>query len=80
MWQEVLDLINISEMPPEDAPQQPSREERQAVVDALTASIRETMEAKRSTGGRNVLRRLTAYEYNNTLRDLLHLSTCGTHN
>ena len=73
MWQEVLDLINISEMPPEDAPQQPTREERQAVVDALTASIREAMEAKRSTGGRNVLRRLTAYEYNNTLRDLLHL-------
>ena len=73
MWQEVLDLINISEMPPEDASKQPARAERQAVVEALTASIREAMEAKRSTGGRNVLRRLTAYEYNNTLRDLLHL-------
>lgn len=73
MWQEALDLINVSEMPPEDADKQPTRVERQAVVDALTASLREAVEAKRSTGGRNVLRRLTAYEYNNTLRDLLHL-------
>ena len=73
MWQEVLDLINVSEMPPEDAPKQPTRKERQVVVDALTASLREAMEARRSTGGRNVLRRLTAYEYSNTLRDLLDL-------
>lgn len=73
MWQEVLDLINLSEMPPEDAPQQPTSEQRQVVVDALTTSLREAMEAQRSTGGRNVIRRLTAYEYNNTLRDLLGL-------
>lgn len=73
MWQEVLDLINVSEMPPQEAKPQPSRSERQVVVDALTASLRQAMEARRSTGGRNVLRRLTAYEYNNTLRDLLHL-------
>lgn len=73
MWQEVLDLINVSEMPPEESLKQPTRQERQVIVDALTLSLRQAMEAKRSTGGRNVLRRLTAYEYNNTLRDLLHL-------
>ena len=73
MWQEVLDRINVSDMPPEDAKPQPKRTERQVVVDALTASFRKATEAGRSTGGRNVLRRLTAYEYNNTLRDLLHL-------
>jgi hypothetical protein len=73
MWQEVLDLINVSEMPPKEAKAQPKRVERQVIVEALTASLRQAMEAKRSTGGRNVLRRLTAYEYNNTLRDLLGL-------
>jgi hypothetical protein len=73
MWQEVLDLINLSDMPPKEAKAQPSRSERQVIVDALTVSLRQAMEARRSTGGRNVLRRLTAYEYNNTLRDLLHL-------
>lgn len=72
-WQEVLDRINLSEMPPEDEKKQPSRAERQVMVDSLTASLRKAMEFKRSTGGRNVLRRLTAYEYNNTLRDLLYL-------
>ena len=71
MWQEVLDLVNVSEMPPEEAKKQPPGPERQVIVEALTASLREAMEANRSTGGRNVLRRLTAYEYNNTLRDLL---------
>ena len=73
MWQEVLDLINVSEMPPKEAKRHPKRAERQIIVEALTASLRKAMEAKRSTGGRNVLRRLTAYEYNNTLRDLLGL-------
>ncbi|MDA9859332.1 DUF1592 domain-containing protein, partial [Rubripirellula sp.] len=72
MWQEVLDLTNVGEMPPAEV-KQPSNEERQTMVDALTAELRQAMEAKRSTGGKNVLRRMTAYEYNNTLRDLLDL-------
>ena len=72
MWQEVLDLTNVSEMPPEEV-KQPSNQERQTMVDALTVALRQAMEAKRSTGGRNILRRMTAYEYNNTLRDLLNL-------
>lgn len=71
-WQEVLDRINLGEMPPQDA-KQPPRATRLAFVDILTGSLRQAMQAKRSTGGRNVIRRLTAYEYNNTLRDLLHL-------
>ena len=73
MWQEVLDLLNLSEMPPKKAKRQPTSAERQVVVAALTSSIRQAMEARRSSGGQNVLRRLTAYEYNNTLRDLLDL-------
>jgi hypothetical protein len=73
MWQETLDLINISEMPPEDADKQPTAAERQVIVRALTSALREAKEAQRSTGGRNVMRRLTAYEYNNTLRDLFDL-------
>lgn len=71
-WQEVLDLLNVSEMPPVDA-RQPERAERQIIVDTLTNSLREATRVNTSTGGRNVLRRLTAYEYSNTLRDLLHL-------
>ena len=72
-WQEVLDLVQLGEMPPGDAPKNPSRRERRKVVNLLSTAIREAAEAQRSTGGRNVLRRLTAYEYNNTVRDLLGL-------
>lgn len=72
MWQEVLDLTNVSEMPPQEA-KQPSNQERQSMVGALTALLQEATEARRSTGGRNLLRRMTAYEYSNTLRDLLDL-------
>ena len=72
-WQEVLDLINLREMPPKDATNLPSNQARQAAIDLLTSEFRRLVELRRSTGGRNVLRRLTAYEYNNTLRDLLHL-------
>lgn len=73
MWQEVLDLIRLEEMPPEDSSRQPIAQARQAAVDLLTAEFRRVLEIRRSTGGHNVLRRLTSYEYNNTLRDLLHL-------
>ena len=73
MWQEALDLINISDMPPEKSKAQPTRQERQLMVDWMTDNLRKAMESKRSTGGKNVMRRLTAYEYNNTLKDLLML-------
>ena len=73
MWQEALDLINISDMPPEKSKAQPTRAERQLMVDWMTTELRKVIESKRSTGGKNVMRRLTAYEYNNTLKDLLQL-------
>lgn len=73
IWQEVLDLINLSEMPPKDSTHQPTAEERQAATSLLTSEFRRILEIRRATGGRSMLRRLTAYEYNNTLRDLLDL-------
>ena len=72
MWQEILDLTNLSEMPPEEA-LQPMASERSKMAESLSAALRHAMEFKRSTGGRNVMRRMTAYEYSNTLRDLLDL-------
>ena len=72
MWQEVLDLINISDMPPKKAEAQPTGPERQIMVDWLTSELRRAVESQRSTGGKNIMRRMTAYEYN-TMRDLLGL-------
>ena len=70
IWEEVYNQLNIGDMPPEDE-DQPTTAEREKISAWVHGQIHHAAEAKRSTGGRNVLRRLTAYEYNNTLRDLL---------
>ncbi|MFP6640366.1 MAG: DUF1587 domain-containing protein [Myxococcota bacterium] len=69
-WEEVYNQLNIGDMPPEDE-EQPTREEREIISAWLNDELRAAAAMKRSTGGSNVLRRLTRYEYNNTLRDLL---------
>ncbi len=69
-WHDVLGKLNKGEMPPEDEPQ-PTDAERAVLVDWLTAEFARLAAEKRSTGGQVVLRRLTRYEYRNTMRDLL---------
>ena len=73
MWHEALDLINTDDMPTKKAKAQPSKEERALMVEWITNNLRKAVEAQRSTGGNVLMRRLTAYEYSNTMRDLLHL-------
>lgn len=69
-WHDVLNNLNVGDMPPEDAAA-PSAAQRAIIVDWLTKEFEKAAKIKRSTGGRVVLRRLTRYEYNNTMRDLL---------
>ena len=69
-WHDALNRINQGKMPPKDAMALPDKE-RGIIVQWLTDEIAGATEAKRSTGGKVVFRRLTNYEYNNTLRDLL---------
>lgn len=69
-WHDVLNKLNLGEMPPADEPQ-PNAAERQRLVNWITTELKRAADAKRSTGGKVVLRRLTRYEYANTMRDLL---------
>ncbi|MBT3482839.1 MAG: DUF1587 domain-containing protein, partial [Opitutales bacterium] len=69
-WHDMLDVLNLGDMPPEDEPQ-PTETERQAIVDWITTKMIHAIDEKRSTGGLGVLRRLTRYEYNNTMIELL---------
>ena len=69
-WHDVLNKLNLGEMPPEEA--NPLTDaERDAVVGWLTRELQRVVEVRRSTGGQTVLRRLTRYEYNYTMQDLL---------
>ena len=73
IWQNVLDQLNLGEMPPKKEPQ-PAREQVAPVVDTLTDTLAEAYENVRSTGGQTVLRRLNRHELRNSLRDLLYLN------
>ena len=70
-WHEVLDALNLAEMPPEEE-KQPSKAERDEVINFLTDAFKKAAAQRRSTGGQVVMRRLTNYEYNHTLNDLPH--------
>lgn len=72
-WQNILDQLNLGEMPPKKAPQ-PSPEETKPVIGSLTNTLAEAYEKSRSTGGQTVLRRLNRHELRNTFRDLLYLN------
>ncbi|MBM82443.1 MAG: hypothetical protein CMJ78_17910 [Planctomycetaceae bacterium] len=72
-WHEVLNRLNVGEMPPEDEPQ-PTRKEREILTLWLTRSLDAAAEAKRASDGRIVFRRLNRREYNNTLNDLFHIN------
>jgi mono/diheme cytochrome c family protein len=69
-WQRVFERLEAKEMPPDDAPRQPSEAERSAVVDWLRALRDE--EARRHAGdpGEVPVRRLSNFELDCTIRDL----------
>jgi len=69
-WHDILNKLNLGEMPPEKAKQLPVAVHRQ-VTQWITGELRRSAQHRRSTGGQVVLRRMTSYEYNNTMRDLL---------
>ena len=56
-WQEIVDQLNLGEMPPEEA-KQPSQTERLAAIKTMTGDIVETRERFAGTSRHTVLRRL----------------------
>lgn len=63
---ELVDQLTLRQMPPPDA-EQPTIEERIALIEFLRERIRDARAQLKSTGGKTVLRRLTNREYENTL-------------
>ena len=71
-FQEILDQLNLGEMPPEDEAQ-PSPDELNRVVKYLTRSLAHARKVAGENSGKVVLRRLNRVEYRNTIRDLFDL-------
>lgn len=72
-WHEVLNQLNEGEMPPEGEPQL-SRKELTRVTMWLEAELKKAAARRNSTGGRQLMRRMSRYEYQYTLEDLLGIS------
>ena len=60
------------EMPPEDYSEQPSPEQRDAMVQTLNTMLADYLRTHQ-TAAPTAMRRMTRYEYNNAVRDLLQL-------
>ncbi len=72
VWKEVLDRVATGEMPPKKE-KRPGAVEAKAFVSWINGELLNAEKVARSTGGRNLMRRLNRSEYLHTLRDLLAL-------
>jgi len=68
LWQEIVDRVDIGEMPPEEEPQ-PKAADKEAFLKGLAAKFATASQDQKQV----VLRRLNRSQYRNTLEDLLHL-------
>jgi len=69
-WEDVLDALRLGEMPPPTEPQ-PDDAERKVITDWINTGLRAHVENTRRKVAVTTARRLTNFEYENTMRDLL---------
>ena len=73
-WLEVLDALSNDEMPPEDAEVKLTGRETSKVTEWLSSEIQKASTERRNKGEHSSFRRMTRYEYDYALQDLLGLS------
>lgn len=71
-WIEVVDVISNGEMPPEGE-ERMTETDRGQVIEWLTSEIQIASQVRRREQGHSSFRRMTRYEYNYALQDLLGL-------
>jgi mono/diheme cytochrome c family protein len=69
-WERVLEMVEDGEMPPVGE-LQPKDSERQQISDWITSKLKERVANLNQVPRSTVVRRLTNFEYENTMRDLL---------
>ena len=72
--QDIIDQLNLGEMPPAKAEKHPAEAEARATVARLTELVADGHARLSSTGGQTVLRRLNRREYVNTVGDLFGMN------
>ena len=72
-WLEAFNAISNGEMPPEDANVKLADADRSKIIEWLSSEIQTASEVRRRQRGHSSFRRMTRYEYNYALQDLLGL-------
>ncbi len=75
VWQKVGEMIDGGQMPPKDATQKPTAEEKQKLQAWVRAHLKNEAKAHAGDPGKVTLRRLSNAEYTYTLRDLSGVPT-----
>ena len=71
-WEEILELMNTAEMPPEDEPQ-PTAAEREILTGWLNGEFKKAIALKNNAKPKANVRRMTRYELNYAIQDLLQV-------
>lgn len=69
-WELIIDVLSHGEMPPEEEDQQPTDEERAAITAWIESGLRDYITKASKATTAPTVRRLTNFEYQNTMRDL----------
>jgi hypothetical protein len=72
-WQNILDQLNLGDMPPKKGTQPPAAEAASFIAE-LTPTLQQAYAARKSTNRQAVIRRLNKFELRNTLRDLFYIN------
>jgi len=70
-WQDVLDVLNSGDMPPEDE-DQPAKSELSIAIGEITEHLQHARQKLAATGGVIAMRHLSRREYSGSIRDLFH--------
>lgn len=70
-WQDILDVLNTGEMPPEDE-ERPSDEELSTVIGEITTKLQSARNKLAATGGVITMRHLNRREYLGSIKDLFN--------
>ena len=73
LWQEIVDQLNLGEMPPPKE-KQPLAAEMEKIIALITKGITAARAELASSGRHTVMRRLNRFEYQQTIGDLLSLN------
>ena len=72
-WLDVMDVVTNGEMPPEDEDVEIADEDRGRIIEWLTTEVQVASQVQSTEQGHSSFRRMTRYEYNYALQDLLGL-------